>query len=271
MLLEQGFDKDKIYYCQGYTTVNDHVYHCANNRAHGQIDMEQALVVSCNCYFIDRMVKTKGFSMWQTANQTEFGNSISICDRIKTSAGNFPDIDEISNTGIQSSACFGQGNFRVSPIHIVAYMNIFANNGLYVYPQVIEGMYSQLNGNCTEEMYRYSSKRVVSPHTAKTIKDMLIQVNTTGAGERAKPTFLSAAGKTGTAQTGKIKENGQEVFTAWYCGFYPADNPEYIICITAYDGGESTYNTAPIFKKICDSIYYLKYADESWDNMRYFD
>ncbi len=265
MLLEQGFDKNKIYYCHGYTTVNGHTYHCANNRAHGQLDMRQALVVSCNCYFIDRVTADKGFSMWLSANQVEFGNSLPVCDGISTSAGNFPDVEKIENMGVQSSACFGQGDFRVSPIHIAAYMNIFANNGVYVYPQVVQGIYAENTGVEIQSIYTYNSKRVISPQTAKTVKDMLVQVVQEGAGERAKPTFLSAGGKTGTAQTGKTNENGEEIFTAWYCGFYPADNPEYVICITSYDGGESTYTTAPLFKKVCDSIYYLKYADKQND------
>ena len=74
------------------------------------------------------------------------------------------------------------------------------------------------------------------------------------------PEYLSAGGKTGTAQTGKIKETGEEIFVSWFCGFYPGNNPEYTVCITMYDGGESSYSTTPVFKKICDELYYLRYA-----------
>ena len=264
-LLENGYSKDKIYYCNGFTTVNGHTYHCANDKAHGPVDMAQALIVSCNCYFIDRQIKNKGFDMLQMADQMNFGNNLEICENIYTSCGNFPDVVKIENMGVQSSVSFGQGNFRVSPVHIAAYMNIFANNGVYVYPQAVEGMFSENTGRMTLELYSYKSKRVITPQTAKTVKDMLIQVAEKGAGERAKPSFLSAGGKTGTAQTGKIKQDGEEVFTAWYGGFYPADNPRYVIAIAVYDGGESTYTTAPLFKKICDSIYYIKFADDSID------
>lgn len=263
MLLEKGYDKDRIYYCNGYTTVNGHTYHCANNRPHGPVDMAGALVVSCNCYFIDRAIKNKSFSMWQTANQMEFGNPLSVCQGIYTSRGNFPTAEKLENLGVQSSVCFGQGDFRTSPVHIAAYMNIFANNGIYVCPQIAEGIFIGQTGIMTEELYNKKTKRVISAETAKTVKDMLIKVCQEGAGQRAKPGFLSAGGKTGTAQTGKKKEDGQEIFTAWYCGFYPADNPQYVICITSYDGGESTYTVAPLFKKICDCIYYMKYADNS--------
>ena len=140
VLLEQGFDSEKIYQCKGYTTVNGHTYHCANNRAHGEINMEQALVVSYNCYFIDAEIENKGFIFRQMANVVDFGESIKICDNLYTSRGDFPTVEQMENMGIQSSVCFGQGNFRTTPIHTIAFMNVFANNGVYVFPQVVEAV-----------------------------------------------------------------------------------------------------------------------------------
>lgn len=261
-LLEQGLEKDDIYYCSGYTTVNGHTYHCANNRAHGQVDLQQALIVSCNCYFIDRYIKDKGFVFSQMANQLGFGTELQLCDDYFTAAGNFPRTGEIDNLGVQSSICFGQGNFRLTPIHVAAFMNIFATDGVYISPQIAEGIYDKTTGAQLEKLYQFNGKRVLSRSTAQRIKEMLVQINEQGASSNAKPTYFSAGGKTGTAQTGRIKENGEEIFTAWYCGFYPADNPRYTICVTMYDGGESSYSAAPIFKKICDSIYYLEFADD---------
>ncbi len=260
ILLEQGFDGEEIYDCQGYTIVNGHIYHCANNRAHGEIDMKQALVVSCNCYFIDAQIENKGFIFRQMANMLNFGESIGICDNLYTTQGNFPTVEQIEDMGIQSSLCFGQGNFRLTPIHTVAFMNIFANKGIYVSPQIAEGVFDGGTGKTINQLYSYNSKKVLSEETVRSVKEMLTAVVHESTSERRQPVFLSAAGKTGTAQTGKTKEDGQEIFTAWFCGFYPADQPEYTICVTMYDGGESYYSAAPVFKKICDSIYFLKYT-----------
>ena len=260
VLLEQGYNPAGTYYCHGYTTVNGHTYHCAKNRAHGEIDMTQALVVSCNCYFIDAFIENKGFLFRQMANMLDFGESIAICDNLYTASGNFPTVYQIENMGTQSSVCFGQGNFRLTPIHTAAFMNIFANDGVYVAPQVVEGVFDGKSGNILQQIYKYESKNILQKTTAQTIKDMLVSVVHDGASDRRQPLFLSAGGKTGTAQTGKTKENGEEVFTAWFCGFYPAETPEYTICVTMYDGGESYYSAAPVFKKICDSIYFMKYA-----------
>ncbi len=261
-MLENGADKDRIYQCVGYTEVNGHTYHCANDRAHGPVDMEKALIMSCNCYFIDRSVNNKGFVFKQMANQMNFGDGLKLCDSFYTSAGTFPTAKQTENKGVQSSISFGQGNFLVTPVHITACMNIFANDGVYVAPQIVQGIYDKQTRIEKEKIYSLNRKRVLSRSTAQTVKNMLLQVVEKGNGGRALPLYLGAGGKTGTAQTGKVKENGEEIFTAWFCGFYPAENPQYTICITMYDGGESSYSAAPVFKTVCDSIYYLKYATE---------
>ena len=260
VLLEQGYNPQTIYNCKGYTTVNGHTYHCAKNRAHGEINMTDALIVSCNCYFIDAQIEGKGFIFRQMANALFFGESMAICDNLYTASGDFPTVSQIENMGMQSSVCFGQGNFRLTPIHTVAFMNIFANNGKYVSPQVVEGIFDGKSGIMTQQIYNYNAKQILQPSTAQKVKDMLISVVHDGSSDRRRPLYLSAGGKTGTAQTGKTKDNGEEIFTAWFCGFYPAENPQYTICVTMYDGGESTYSAAPVFKKVCDSIYFMKYV-----------
>ena len=136
-------------------------------------------------------------------------------------------------------------------------MNIFANGGEYVSPQIALGFYDANSHKSLENLYQFSPKQVISANAAQNVKSMLQKVVEDGAMGRAAPQYFSAGGKTGTAQTGKYTQNGNEILTAWFCGFYPYDNPEYTICITMYNGGESTYTAAPIFKKICDSLYYL--------------
>ncbi len=259
-LLENGTDKDKIYQCLGYTEVDGHIYHCANHRAHGEVNLEKALVVSCNCYFIDSYIKNKDLMFKQTANRVNFGKSISLCDNYGTTAGIFPTAKNLVNTGRLSQTCFGQGDFMVTPVHIAAYMNIFATGGEYINPQIVQGIYHKELASEIEPLYKFNAKRVISQKTAKTVKEMLIKVVEDGNGSRAMPTKLAAGGKTGTAQTGKIKDNGEEIFAAWFGGFYPAQNPKYTICVMLYDGGESSYSAAPIFKDICDRIYYYEYS-----------
>lgn len=257
VLLENGYNPDKIYECTGTITVNDHEYHCANNKAHGPVDMQQALTVSCNCYFINAYKGDKAQQFYEMAEEVSMGKSVQLTDGYFTKAGYFPTREELENLGQLASISFGQGKMLLTPIHVTAYMNMFANNGIYVHPQIVQGIYNSDTKELIKNLYNYSSKQVIETEIACSIKEMLKNVVEEGAMQRAKPNYFSAGGKTGTAQTGRYNENGNEILTAWFCGFYPYENPQYTICITMYNGGESTRTAAPVFKKICDSLYYL--------------
>ena len=257
VLLENGYNPDKIYECTGSITVNDHDYHCANNKAHGQIDMQQALTVSCNCYFINAYKSGKIQQLLEIADKVEFGKAIELTQGYNTKAGYFPTKEELENLGQLASISFGQGKMLLTPIHVMSYMNIFANDGMYIKPQIVQGIYNSDTKELVKNYYNYNAYQVISEKSANYIKEMLKNVVEEGAMQRAKPNYFSAGGKTGTAQTGRYNENGSEILTAWFCGFYPYDNPQYTICIMMYNGGESTRTAAPVFKKICDSLYYL--------------
>ena len=66
-------------------------------------------------------------------------------------------------------------------------------------------------------------------------------------------TVSSAAGKTATAETGRIVD-GQKVVHTWFAGFYPAENPEYVIVVFREDGDSSSVDCAPVFRDIADAV-----------------
>ena len=78
-----------------------------------------------------------------------------------------------------------------------------------------------------------------------------------GTGSKAKPQTVSAAGKTATAQTGKFQD-GKEINESWFCGFFPAVNPQYVVVIFSEDDSKQTLTCAEIFAKIADDITALK-------------
>jgi cell division protein FtsI/penicillin-binding protein 2 len=63
----------------------------------------------------------------------------------------------------------------------------------------------------------------------------------------------NSAGKTGTAQSG-IYEGGKEILRTWFAGYFPANNPEYIVVILNEDGSSGTTDCVPVFKAIADGI-----------------
>ena len=42
---------------------------------------------------------------------------------------------------------------------------------------------------------------------------------------------------------------------AWYAGYYPADNPKYVIVVLAEDGEGGGSSCGPVFQQIADDIY----------------
>ena len=49
-------------------------------------------------------------------------------------AGHFPAAEELENKGQLASISFGQGKMLLTPVHVMAYMNIFANNVTILQP-----------------------------------------------------------------------------------------------------------------------------------------
>ena len=82
-----------------------------------------------------------------------------------------------------------------------------------------------------------------------------------GTGASAQPTVSAGAagGKTGTAETGWKSEN-KAVVQSWFGGFYPAENPKYVIAVIAEDSDNTKGKSSPVFKKICEDIYMLEQA-----------
>ena len=106
-------------------------------------------------------------------------------------------------------------------------------------------------------------RRVITTRTDTTIKDILLNVVNSGTGKNAGVPGYLIAGKTGTSKkidplTGKYITNKN---VASFCGFFPADKPQYTILVILdnpklfYYGGETA---APAFQEIVKKIITLK-------------
>jgi cell division protein FtsI (penicillin-binding protein 3) len=122
-----------------------------------------------------------------------------------------------------------------------------------------------------EEVWRptYGSKRVISPRTAETFKDILKTV--TEEGGTAKSASVSGnnvAGKTGTAQIidPRTRRYSTEKFVSSFVGFVPADNPKIAMIVVVYEPKGQIYGgvvAAPVFKKIAENaLSYLNVPRE---------
>ena len=145
----------------------------------------------------------------------------------------------------------------LTPIDVAVMTAMIANGGYRVSPRLVSGI-MLADGSISEYMSE-SPQRVISKRSADTVAEMMTAVISSGTGSSAAPTYLSAGGKTATAEAG-YKSDGKAVNQCWFSGFYPRENPEYVITVLAENGLSGSKTAAPVFKLVCDGIYELYYS-----------
>lgn len=258
--LDSGISENMTVECDGKINVNSRVFNCHKNDGHGVLDMAGATAVSCNEYYITLGLETGAEKIIDLASSLGLGKEINLADSLICEGGNLPDKSEIDSAPALANLSFGQGTLMASPLQIAGVYSAFASSGIYRTPYLIK-CFTDENGAVTKYYKNETKNRVITESVCKKIQSMLELTVTDGSGKNAKPEKNTAAGKTATAQSGWY-ENGEEVLHTWFAGYFPAENPRYIIVVMNEHGKYSSTDCAPAFKTIADGIYdtELQYA-----------
>ncbi len=248
--LENGIGEEYSYECTGSVTLNGVTFNCHKKDGHGLIDMETAVAHSCNTYFISLALKIGADKIIDVAKAFGFGEQTVFADSLRSRSGNLP--EKVDSKAATANLAFGQGELTATPLQICTMMAMIANGGHGVNPYLVEGE-ADSQGNPIRKSGYYERRQAVLPRTASLLQRFLIAVVEKGSGSRAKTELFAVAGKTATAQTGKT-ENGEEIYNAWFAGYFPADNPKYAVVILRENGGEGAVSCAPVFREIVQEI-----------------
>ncbi|MBR4726516.1 MAG: penicillin-binding protein 2 [Clostridia bacterium] len=246
---------DFTWTCTGSITVGGVTFHCPKAEGHGEMQLSSALAHSCNTYFIalgQRLGKT---AVRETAALLGFGASAPLADGYTPAAGNLPDLSALDSPAALANLSFGQGTLTATPLQICAMTATLAQGGVRVDPYLIVGTRAR-DGTVTPAP-RPIAKSVLSADAAATICAALRQVVTDGSARRAQSETIAIAGKTATAQTGRTRA-GEEIYNAWFTGFFPADAPRYAVTVLVEDGGEGAVSCAPLVREIAERITALE-------------
>lgn len=250
--LESGVGTDFSYECTGSVTVNGVTFNCHKHEGHGLIDMKKAVAESCNTYFIALAQEIGAQKIIGMASAFGFGKETVFASGMKSSQGNLPTAEETDSLAALANLSFGQGALTATPVQICAMYAAIANGGIYVSPYLAQG---KVDGNGEVEKFNpeISGTRIISEKTAEILQSFLIAVVEEGSGSRAKCEGFVCGGKTATAQTGKTVD-GEEIFNAWFAGFFSAGNSRYAVVILRENGGEGALSCAPVFRKTAEKI-----------------
>jgi len=241
---------DTIYNCTGSTERSGVTFNCYNKNAHGEINMTQALSMSCNTYFIQIANSIDMQPLLEMAKNMGLSKSTKLAEGIETAKGNLPSLASLNSEAAIANFGFGQGELLATPLQMASAFASIAADGYYTEPFLIKGMVDK-NGKITEQHKANPQIRTMSKNTAQLVKVMLKTV--VDENEKVLPNNTTACGKTATAQSGWLN-NGVEVCHSWFVGFFPAENPKYAIAVMKENGVSGSADCAPVFKEIAENV-----------------
>jgi penicillin-binding protein 2 len=251
--LEHGYSGEEVYHCTGGIEVGGTTFHCINGQAHGEVDMNKAIAYSCNCYFIHLAQEVGRKELLDLAKQLGFGKEQEMAPGLVSASGTLPSLRELTNQRALANFSFGQGTLTATPLQIVGLINAVVTGGSYTQPRLVEGLVDE-NGDFVEEYPRAQPEKLLSSVTTDKLMNYMYSSVEFGTSSKGKPEYGGAGAKTATAETG-IKVGDQELDQAWYAGYYPANQPKYIIVVLAEDGDGGGKSCGPVFKQIADMLH----------------
>lgn len=248
---ESGF----VYTCPGWCAVDGRIFRCAGGIPHGEVDLAGALEKSCNGYFIRLGQALGADAVRAMAEQLGFGQAIPLTDAMHTAAGVLPEREALASSGAYANFCFGQGELLASPLQVAAMMNTIACGGICRTPLLLETTLDETTGAPLTALSHVRSRRVLTKRTAA-LQALLAGVVAGGTGHEAALPGQTAAGKTGTAQTGQFS-GGTELKNYWFAGFVPAEQPRYTIVVLQDTQAEPAFSSAAIFARVAAGLEIL--------------
>ena len=249
--LEQGVSPEQTYVCSGWLDINGQIFKCNQLAGHGEIDMEQAITHSCNCYFIQLAQQIGAQNLRDMAVRFGFSKADLLADTLQTASGNLPDAQQLENSAELANFGFGQGLLTATPIQICKMIATIADGGKLLSPYLVQGIYL---GGALQQETSSSANRVISEKTANLLRKFMQTVVVEGSGQLATPKTGGAGGKTASAQTGIYDEKEEEIVHAWFGGFYPAEDPQFAIVVFVENGQSGNRVAAPLFAQVADSL-----------------
>ena len=248
--IETGFDEE-LYTCNGFLDIEGRIFNCHNELGHGDVNFEKAFLNSCNCAFYQMGVNIGAEKILETARKFGLGERILCYDALSEMTGNIP---EKSAYAVLESVNYsiGQGDILITPVQAANMVSIIAKGGIANCVNVAESI-MDYRGTVKRSLREVSERRVVSYETAQKIQKCMRLAVTDGTAKGAESEIVKIAGKTGTAQTGWIK-NGENFVHGWFCGYFPYDNPKYAMAVLAENGKSGGESAAPLFKEIAEEI-----------------
>lgn len=249
-------DKSQVH-CPGYIEFGRDRKRCT--RIHGNVDLQSAIVQSCNVYFY-RLAESLGLDRMATyaasfgfGKKTDIGINTEARGFIPTKHWYTEHYKTPFRVGYTLNEVIGQGNTRVTLIQLAMAYAALANGGTLYHPLLVKTVRNASGSIEREYSPRVSKKLGLDIEdlagVMKGMRGVIMDSKGTAYDVRV-PDGIEIAGKTGTAQvshTGNVHKGlDLDRDHAWFVGIAPVSQPQFVIVVLVEHGGGGGKYAAPI-------------------------
>ena len=208
-------------------------------RTHGSVDLEDALAVSCNCYFAQLSELLGPDSLQEYVDQFRITQPLDF-DGITTAQGKF----QIENAAPVETAwsAIGQHLDLVNPARFMTFMGVIAGGGKAAEPYVISQVSS--GGHVKYRAKTTMTDRLMSEETAEELTELMRNNVTQIYGDGYFP-GMSVCAKSGTAEVGGGKDPN-----ATFAGFVTDEEYPLAFIAVVENGGSGSGTCVPIVSDV---------------------
>ena len=208
-------------------------------RTHGSVDLEDALAVSCNCYFAQLSELLGPDSLQEYVDQFRITQPLDF-DGITTAQGKF----QIENAAPVETAwsAIGQHLDLVNPARFMTFMGVIAGGGKAAEPYAISQVSS--GGHVKYRAKTTMTDRLMSEETAEELTELMRNNVTQIYGDGYFP-GMSVCAKSGTAEVGGGKDPN-----ATFAGFVTDEEYPLAFIAVVENGGSGSGTCVPIVSDV---------------------
>jgi len=222
-------------------------------RAHGVVDIEDAIAFSCNVSMAKIALSMKYRQFYDKIKDLGIGERTGIHFTAE-GKGIVRIPSEIYSRRDIASMGFGQGIALTNLQMCTAYAAI-TNGGIYHKPKLVK--YLKKNGKIISDHTKDEGRRVISREHSDKVRSLLEAVVEKGSGQKVKLRNFGIGGKTGTAQKAGPNGYSDDKYISSFIGVFPIDAPEILFYIVIDEPAGNYYGgtvAAPAFKHLFENI-----------------
>ena len=271
--LERGaIQYDSSIYCPGFFRLpgNTHRYRDWKKTGHGSMDLDSAIVQSCDVFFYKLAYELGVDRIHGFLSQFGFGNRTGI-DLTGESSGLLPSRDWKRRArrqpwypGETLIIGIGQGYFLTTPLQLAAATAAIANNGTFFTPHVVDYLRSRETGEINPIPPSAHIIPIALQQNWEDVRNGMLRVveGARGTAKRIRSDQYRIAGKTGTAQVFTVAQDAEydeETLEkklrdhALFIAYAPVEDPQIAVAVVVENGGHGGSVAAPIAREIMDA------------------